>query len=317
MAEHLATELAAFARMFDARLASLMQGLVDGAASAGRRRLAAAMRHATLAGGKRIRPFLVFQTAMGVGRGERVDAAIAAGLAVELIHCYSLVHDDLPAMDDDDMRRGKPTVHVAYDDATAILVGDALQTLAFERLLAVRPAALAVALIGALAGASGEAGMVGGQMLDLDAEGRFDEHGPARPAAEWRPKALDLEAIAEVQSLKTGALIAAAVTMGALVGGLDPWDAPFVNLQAYAQHLGRAFQISDDLIDTLGDSATAGKAVAKDAGAGKATFVSALGVDGARMRLRDEIDHGIVALAEAGDYPLLAALLRSMQDRRT
>ncbi len=275
------------------------------------------MRHATLGGGKRIRPFLAMEAcaALSSGAPKRHGAARLAGLAVELIHCYSLVHDDLPSMDDDQIRRGLPTVHVAYDEATAVLVGDALQTLAFETLSDIADPALALDLVRILAKASGEAGMVGGQMLDLYAEGRFAENGAASPNR--RPLQLPLSGIAEVQSLKTGAIIVAAVQMGALCGGAAADDGAFEALSLYAAHLGRAFQIADDIIDETGDAHTAGKAVAKDGAAGKATFVSALGLDGARSRLAAEIAAGEAALASLDkQMRLLPALLRSMATRR-
>jgi farnesyl diphosphate synthase len=280
------------------------------ARSAGHQRLISAMRHATLGGGKRIRPFLVLETASRLSESPMLpQGAMEAALAVELIHCYSLAHDDLPSMDNDLMRRSMPTVHVAFDEATAILAGDALQTLAFECLGAVSAPALGLALVGILSKASGEAGMVGGQMLDLHAEGRFTNEG--------QPIRLSLEGIAEVQSLKTGAIIIAAVKMGALCGGLKPDDTAFAALSRYSAHLGRAFQIADDLIDATGDAKTAGKAVAKDAALGKATFVSALGLEGARQRLLSEIESGEKALQTLkADLSHLAALIRSMALRK-
>jgi farnesyl diphosphate synthase len=315
----LQTALSACASDIDARLLALLDSCEAKAdAAPGRHRLVAAMRHATLGGGKRIRPFLAIETARRISGDDpqRIKNAYAAGAAVELIHCYSLVHDDLPSMDNDLVRRGQPTVHVAFDEATAILAGDAMQTLAFETLADIPDAPLAVALIRALAIASGEAGMVGGQMLDLTAEGRFPAGGATQDPARFKPLLLPLEGIAEVQSLKTGAIIIAAVEMGALCAGLTRNDASFQALSRYGAHLGRAFQIADDIIDATGDAATAGKAVAKDAAAGKATFVSALGLDGARQRLQAEIAAAETALqATSAAMPHLAALARSMASR--
>lgn len=231
-------------------------------------RLLAAMRHATLAGGKRLRPFLVMQTA-GLFR-VAPGSAVRVGAAIELIHCYSLVHDDLPAMDDDDLRRGRPTVHKAFDEATAILAGDALLTLGFEVLADpdthANPAIRAELCL-ALARAAGAFGMVGGQMLDLAAE---------------TAGGLDIGAITRLQRLKTGALIAFSCEAGAILG-----QAPMPlreALRAYAHDLGLAFQITDDLLDVEGSREETGKEVRKDAEAGKATFVSILGAERARAQ---------------------------------
>lgn len=256
-------------------------------------RLAAAMRHAVLAGGKRIRPFLVVQSAALFDTPAHRATVLAA--ALECVHCYSLVHDDLPAMDDDALRRGKPTVHVAFDEATAILTGDALLTLAFE--IAASPdmhpdAGVRIAITQRLAECAGVAGMVGGQMLDLAAEeGGFD----------------DADAVRTIQALKTGALIGFACEAGALLGGAE--DRLKQALVRYADHLGLAFQIADDLLDVEGTAATVGKATGKDAQAGKATFVSLFGVDGARDRLAKETEAAIAALDPFGTAadPLCAA----------
>jgi farnesyl diphosphate synthase len=232
-------------------------------------RLAAAMRHAALGGGKRLRAFLTIEAAALFGADPA--GADRAAAAVECLHAYSLVHDDLPAMDDDDLRRGKPTVHVAWDEATAILAGDCLQTLAFEILAdpATHPDPAARAdLCLALARASGLDGMVGGQALDL--------------AAETAAAPLTAEQIAALQALKTGALIAFAAEAGAILGRAAAEDR--ARLGAYARDLGAAFQIRDDLLDVEGDAGAAGKRLRKDAAAGKATFVSTLGLDGARAR---------------------------------
>uniref|UniRef100_UPI0035C99CAD polyprenyl synthetase family protein n=1 Tax=uncultured Methylobacterium sp. TaxID=157278 RepID=UPI0035C99CAD len=228
-----------------------------------------AMRHAVLGGGKRLRPFLAVETARMLGGPEA--GALAAGAGVELVHCYSLVHDDLPAMDDDDLRRGKPTVHKAYDEATAILVGDALQTLAFEILAdpAWQPdPAIRADLVLGLARASGLGGMVGGQLLDLGAEGRF---GPVQ---------LDVDDTLRLQAMKTGAILAFSVEAGAIVGGATRPER--AALLRYGLALGQAFQIADDILDREASPEAMGKATGKDKDAGKATLVDRLGLDGAR-----------------------------------
>ncbi len=242
-------------------------------------RVAEAMRYATLAGGKRLRPFLVVASA----RLFDVDAAAAlqCGAAVEMVHTYSLVHDDLPAMDNDDVRRGQPTCHVKFDDATAILAGDALLTLAFETLSAPtthRDPAVRCELIRGLAVAGGPAGMVGGQMIDLLAEKRE----------------LDIDGVIHLQSLKTGALIAFSCEAGAILGCAAP--ALRAVLAAYGRDLGLAFQIADDLLDVEGEQTEMGKAVGKDAAAGKATIVGLLGVERARRRARDLADQAVARL---------------------
>ncbi len=226
-----------------------------------------AMRYATLGGGKRIRPFLVMETAGLFGVDEA--CAVRVACAIELVHCYSLVHDDLPAMDDDDLRRGRPTVHKAFDEATAILAGDALLTRAFEVLsqpLTHGDAGVRADLVLALAMASGAEGMCGGQMMDLAAEGEN----------------LDIGAITRLQRLKTGALIGFAAQSGAILGKAPAHMRH--TLVAFAHDLGLAFQIADDLIDVEGTAAAAGKATGKDQARGKATFVSILGVERARAQ---------------------------------
>jgi farnesyl diphosphate synthase len=244
--------------------------------------LEAAMRYGVLQGGKRLRAFLVLESAalFSVPRGQ----ALRAAAAVECVHAYSLIHDDLPAMDDDDLRRGKPTTHRVWDEATAILAGDALQTLAFEILAAdqggIDPR-LRIRLIQGLGQASGWRGMVGGQALDI--------------AAESAPAPLDLEATTALQSLKTGALIIWAAECGAILGRSDS-----SHLRAYAAHLGLAFQIRDDILDVEGDPETAGKRLRKDEAAGKATFVSLLGLEGARTRAADLVASACDALAPYG-----------------
>ena len=232
-------------------------------------RVAEAMRYALMAGGKRFRPFLVCESAslFGVHKG----AALRAAAAVECVHTYSLVHDDLPCMDDDDLRRGFPTVHRKFDEATAVLAGDALLTYAFE-ILADRDthelAEVRIELVRRLALASGARGMVGGQMIDLASEG----------------KAIDIGTITRLQQLKTGALIAFSCEAGAVLGRA-PRERRHA-LRAYAHDMGLAFQIADDLLDVEGEAASLGKATGKDAEAGKATFVSILGVDRARDQAR-------------------------------
>ncbi len=270
-------------------------------------RLLMAMRHATLGGGKRLRPFLVIESAALFGVTE--TKAMGAAAAIECVHCYSLVHDDLPAMDDDELRRGRPTVHRAFDEATAILAGDALLTLAFE--LIARDdtdpePAVRIALIRLLACASGVGGMTGGQMLDLEAEGRF---------AGGRPFVLTSEEISRLQAMKTGALIQASCEAGAIMGraGAKAREA----LSRYGRALGLAFQIADDLIDAEGKTAVVGKPVGKDKVRGKATFVGSLGTAGARKRLAE-----LVADAEAALIPfgargaMLAACAHFVAERR-
>jgi farnesyl diphosphate synthase len=232
-----------------------------------RARLYEAMRHASIGGGKRMRPLLVKASCDLFNVGW--ESAIRTGLAVECIHVYSLIHDDLPAMDDDDMRRGKPTVHRAFDEATAILAGDCLHDLAFSILVDERthPDPFArCELVKALALASGPAGMAGGQMMDL--------------AAENMP--FDLPTVTRMQQLKTGALIAFCVEAGAILARVP--EEKRIGLRGYARDLGLAFQIADDLLDVEGDAAVTGKAVGKDAAAGKATFVSLMGAREARER---------------------------------
>jgi farnesyl diphosphate synthase len=233
-------------------------------------RLHEAMRYATLGGGKRLRPFLAVASAdlFDVPR----ERSVRVGAAIELIHGYSLVHDDLPAMDDALTRRGRPSCHRRYDEATAILAGDALQSLAFDMLVdpATHPEpGVRCALVAGLAAAAGPQGMCGGQMIDLLAEG----------------KALDLEQILELQRLKTGALIGYACETGALLGGGS--DAARGALGGYAADLGLAFQIQDDLLDVTGDAAVTGKDLGRDAAAGKATVVALLGVAESRRRLEE------------------------------
>ncbi len=236
-----------------------------------------AMRYA-LQGGKRLRAFLVIESARlhGIHEGEAMPAA-----AVEALHAYSLIHDDLPCMDDDDLRRGQPTVHVKWDEATAVLAGDALQTFAFELCCDPTLGAHRIDLLCALAKASGAEGMVLGQALDI--------------AAETASAPLTLNEITRLQAGKTGALITFAATAGAILAGADTRP-----LTDYARALGLAFQIADDILDVEGDPAKAGKKLGKDAAAGKATFVSLLGLDGAKKRARDLVDEAETALLPYG-----------------
>jgi farnesyl diphosphate synthase len=246
-----------------------------------------ALRHAVLAGGKRFRPYLVFQSARLFGVGQ--EAALPAAAALECIHCYSLVHDDLPAMDNDELRRGQPTVWKAYGEWTAILVGDALQALAFELISGPRgdnDPSVRVGLVQTLAVASGATGMVGGQVLDLEAEMASLKRVPT------------VDDITRLQAMKTGRLITAGCEMGALLGEATPDQ--HAALKAYGEHLGFAFQISDDLLDAEGASADVGKATGKDAAAGKATLVGLLGIDQAREHLDRSINAAIAALSSFG-----------------
>jgi farnesyl diphosphate synthase len=269
-------------------------------------RLIEAMRYSALGGGKRIRPFLVVETA-GLFEVPRRQALLVAA-ALECVHCYSLVHDDLPAMDNDDLRRGRPTAHKAFDEATAILVGDSLLTFAFD-LLARREvhadAEVRVALSSALARASGIGGMAGGQMLDLAAEGRFSSN----------PKPLDFDEIRTLQSMKTGALLQFGCVSGAILGEADAGARKA--LVRYGAAIGEAFQIADDLLDVEGDAALVGKATGKDAAANKATFVTLLGVDGARKRLQTLVENAENALKGFGqDGEVLKAAARFIAQRR-
>lgn len=250
------------------------------------RRLIEAMRYAALGGGKRLRPYLVVASA-GLFNAPR-EQALLVGAALECIHCYSLIHDDLPAMDNDDLRRGRPTAHRAFDEATAILAGDALLTLAFDLLAreeAHHSPQVRIELVGLLARAAGVGGMVGGQMLDLAAEGRF---------AGETAVAMDIDATLRMQSMKTGALLRFACVAGGVLGGATRDER--AALEAYGARIGQAFQIADDLLDAEGDPATLGKAAGKDAAAGKATLVGALGAAAARARLVGMVDEAARAL---------------------
>ncbi|MGB7417600.1 MAG: polyprenyl synthetase family protein [Erythrobacter sp.] len=266
-----------------------------------RARLVEAMRYAAIGGGKRVRPLLVVSTAemYGVAR----EAALRAGAAIEAIHAYSLIHDDLPCMDDDSLRHGKPTLHKAYDEATAVLAGDALHALAFELLAdpGTSPDPFTRSeLIATLGQASGMHGMAGGQMMDMVA----DEDG-----VEY-----DLHTVTRLQQLKTGALLSAAVEMGAILGKVPPEGR--THLRAYARDIGLAFQIADDLLDATGDEDKAGKALRKDEGQGKQTFVTLMGVDKAREQARMLVEQAIGHLGSHGDEAeTLRALARFIAER--
>jgi len=253
-------------------------------------RLMAAMRHGVLNGGKRLRPFLVMESAALFSADD--EAAMRVAAALECVHCYSLIHDDLPAMDNDDLRRGQPTVHRAFDDATAILAGDALLTLAFDIVAdeaTALPAERRAALVLALARAAGIGGMVGGQMLDLDA-------GRSPP---------DEAGIIRLQAMKTGALIRFACEAGAVLAGAPPEDRE--RLAEFGSAIGLAFQLADDLLDLTADAGQMGKATGKDAAAGKATLAALHGAEWAREQLHGLIDQAHALLEPYGDR---AALLK-------
>ncbi|MHC8509766.1 MAG: polyprenyl synthetase family protein [Rhodospirillales bacterium] len=265
------------------------------------KRITEAMRYSALGGGKRIRPFLVTQSASLFD--VEPSRALRAAAAVEMVHCYSLVHDDLPAMDDDDLRRGQPTCHKKFDEATAILAGDGLLTMAFEVLADARThdaPAVRAELVLALAKASGAAGMVGGQMFDLTAE----------------KTELDMPRITRLQRMKTGVLIAVSCQAGAILGKASPQAR--TALDAYTHDLGLAFQIADDLLDVEGSAETLGKAAQKDAEAGKATFVSLLGAEKARNQaamLAVQASRHLGIFGERAS--LLSALARFVVERKS
>jgi farnesyl diphosphate synthase len=264
-----------------------------------RARLYEAMRHAAMDGGKRLRPLLLLATA-SLFHVDR-ETALRVATAIEAIHVYSLIHDDLPCMDDDDLRRGKPTVHKAFDEATAVLAGDSLHALAFEILA--DPATHAdpfvrSELILTLATASGPNGMAGGQMMDMEAA----------------KVTFDLPTITRLQAMKTGALIAASVEMGAILGHLPPEGR--TALRGYARDVGLAFQIVDDILDVEGNAELAGKAVHKDAAAGKATFVSLMGLERAKQQASALVEQALNHLAQYGEEAdLLRAIARYVLER--
>ena len=266
------------------------------------KRLVEAMRYSSLGGGKRLRPFLVVESAavFGVSR----EAALYAGAALECIHCYSLIHDDLPAMDNSDLRRGRPTLHKKTDDATAILAGDGLLTLAFDivtRDEIHRDATVRLLLTRALARAAGIGGMVGGQILDLAGEGRFGDREPVD--------------VARLQQMKTGALLRFGCIAGAILGQAS--RAEYNALDDYGKALGEAFQIADDLLDVEGDAAALGKPSGQDAALGKTTFVTQLGIEGAKQRVRDLLARGDSALSIFGAKgDVLRATSRFVAERK-
>jgi farnesyl diphosphate synthase len=264
-----------------------------------RARLIEAMRYAAIGGGKRVRPLLLTATAemYGVSR----ECAVRAGCAVEAIHAYSLIHDDLPCMDDDAMRHGKATVHRAFDEATAVLAGDSLHALAFEILSMPEISSdpyIRAEMVQTLAAASGSGGMAGGQMMDIVAGERQ----------------FDLRTVTRLQQLKTGALLGAAVELGAILGRVP--EEGRAHLRAYARDIGLAYQIADDLLDHEGDEGKAGKALRKDHGAGKATFVSLMGVDKARDQAHALAEQAVGHLSSHGDEAdTLRALARFIVER--
>jgi farnesyl diphosphate synthase len=291
----LASALKACAAETDAALDRLLPQPVGGG-----RRVIEAMRYAIHAGGKRLRPFLVLESAALFDAPR--ERALRVAAAIECLHTYSLVHDDLPCMDDDDLRRGRPTTHKAFDEATAVLAGDALLTFAFQLLAhpETHPdGAVRAALVARLAEAAGFDGMIGGQMMDIEAEAGAHH---------------DREGVIQVQRMKTGALFEFSAEAGAILCARGPADQG--RLRDYARDMGLAFQVADDLIDALGDVALAGKAVGKDAAAGKATFVSLYGVDGARAeasRLAKAAADGVAAFGPRAAR--LAALPAFLLDR--
>ena len=292
--ETLAEAMTAIAADIDARFDRLLAVPDDARAD-----LYRAMRHAAIGGGKRLRPLLLIATAdlLGVDR----ECSGRAAVALEAIHVYSLIHDDLPAMDDDDLRRGKPTVHKAYDEATAILAGDSLHALAFEVLgdEATHPDPFVRAeLVLDLARAAGPAGMAGGQAMDLEAE----------------QASFDLATVTRLQALKTGALIAASVEAGAILGRVPP--AGRTGLRGYARDIGLAFQIADDLLDVEGDEVAVGKALRKDEAAGKETLLSLLGPDRAREQATMLVEQAVEHLHGYGaEADLLRAVARYVLSR--
>jgi farnesyl diphosphate synthase len=291
----LAGDMARIQRAIDVSFDALLPETGDS-----RVRLAEAMRYAAIGGGKRLRPLLLSATATLHGVG--FESAVRAGTAIEAVHAYSLIHDDLPCMDDDALRHGKPTLHRAFDEATAVLAGDALQTFAFEVLADPATSAdpfVRIELVRTLAGATGASGMVLGQMMDIAAE-----------TAQF-----DLPTVTRLQQFKTGALLEAAVEMGAILAHLPPEGR--THLRGYARAIGLAFQIADDLLDAEGDEAAAGKALRKDAEAGKQTFVSLLGAERARAQAAMLVDQAVLHLERYGpEADTLRALARFIVERK-
>ncbi|QWE08332.1 polyprenyl synthetase family protein [Polynucleobacter ibericus] len=265
------------------RTESALERLLDSAQTTPHR-LHEAMRYAAQGGGKRIRPLLVYAAGelSNDGKAEAVSLD-AAAVAIECIHAYSLVHDDLPCMDDDDLRRGRPTVHKAFDEATALLVGDALQTRAFEILAAANcDAQVRLKMISALAAASGSRGMAGGQAIDLESVG----------------KKLDLPGLKQMHAMKTGALLSCAVELGGIAAQLN--QTQLAHLEAYSKALGLAFQIVDDVLDATADSQTLGKTAGKDAAANKPTYVTLMGLDYAQKQAKELQEVAIASLDSFG-----------------
>ncbi|MHC2338431.1 polyprenyl synthetase family protein [Bradyrhizobium sp. USDA 4454] len=286
----------------EALLAKLLSDATESDEIVRPKRLIEAMRYSSLGGGKRLRPFLAVESAavFGIPR----DSALLVGAALECIHCYSLIHDDLPAMDNSDLRRGRPTLHKAYDDATAILAGDALLTIAFDiitRDAIHKDAQVRLLLTRALARAAGVGGMAGGQILDLAGEGRFGDREPVD--------------VARLQQMKTGALLRFGCIAGAILGQSSQKE--YQALDDYGKALGEAFQIADDLLDVEGDAAALGKPAGADAALGKTTFVTQLGIDGAKQRVRDLLARADAALSVFGDRgDVLRAAARFVAERK-
>ena len=286
----------------EALLSKLLANTLEADEIARPKRLMDAMRYSSLNGGKRLRPFLVVESAavFAVPR----ESALLVGAALECIHCYSLIHDDLPAMDNSDLRRGRPTLHKKTDDATAILAGDGLLTLAFDivtRDEIHRDPTVRLLLTRALARASGVGGMVGGQMYDLAGEGRFGDREPVD--------------VARLQQMKTGALLRFGCIAGALLGQASAKE--YQALDDYGKALGEAFQIADDLLDVEGDAAALGKPSGQDAALGKTTFVTQLGIEGAKQRVRDLLARGDSALSIFGAKgDVLRATSRFVAERK-
>ncbi|MBR0899228.1 polyprenyl synthetase family protein [Bradyrhizobium tropiciagri] len=286
----------------EALLAKLLSDATESDEIVRPKRLIEAMRYSSLGGGKRLRPFLAVESAavFGIPR----ESALLVGAALECIHCYSLIHDDLPAMDNSDLRRGRPTLHKAYDDATAILAGDALLTIAFDiitRDAIHKDAQVRLLLTRALARASGVGGMAGGQILDLAGEGRFGDREPVD--------------VARLQQMKTGALLRFGCIAGAILGQAS--EKEYQALDDYGKALGEAFQIADDLLDVEGDAAALGKPAGADAALGKTTFVTQLGIDGAKQRVRDLLARADAALSVFDDRgEVLRAAARFVAERK-
>ncbi|OWS69619.1 polyprenyl synthetase family protein [Polynucleobacter campilacus] len=262
------------------RAETALDSLLDSAQTTPKR-LHEAMRYAAQGGGKRIRPLLVYAAgSLGDAKAQALDAA---AVAIECIHAYSLVHDDLPCMDDDDLRRGRPTVHKAFDEATALLVGDALQTRAFEILANAQcEVDVRLLMISSLAAASGSRGMAGGQAIDLESVG----------------KTLDLAGLKQMHAMKTGALLSCAVELGGIAAHLNPTQ--MAQLQKYSTALGLAFQIVDDVLDATADSQTLGKTAGKDAAANKPTYVTLMGLDYAQQQAKELQEAAIASLTDFG-----------------